>query len=165
MKRLTIMTMLLLLFAGVAFGQQKTARKGKVCGDPTVPCKVTGDFEPYHLPFDMGKNYTIAESEYFYGIILKSTSLKDWGDCSNPSFGEPERLDIQSLFPKNKVFAQNCADTGEQYFTGTAQKVALIGVYAGRTLTEANAFLKTVKATGKFEGVRVRRMKVGFNGT
>lgn len=107
----------------------------------------------------------IVQSRPFYGIVLKSVKLEDWGDCEKPSFQESERLEIQDIFPKNKVFTQNCVDVGTNYYTGTADKTALIGVFAGNTLREANAFLKKVLATGKFDGVRVRKMRVEINGT
>ena len=144
---------------------QKKSKAGKVCGDPTAACKCRENFQEFDLPFDQGKNFVIYESETFYGIVLKSAKLKDWGDCSNPSFSETERLPIQEMFPHNKVFALNCVETGTNYYSGVAKKTAFIGVYAGRTLTEANKFLKTVKAVNKFSGIKVRKMKIGVNGT
>lgn len=167
------MRYLVLLFTFIALvcaasdvnAQKRRPAAGRVCGDPTVKCKTAATFEPWDLPFDVGRNFTIGASEYFYGIVLKSKKLSDWGDCEKPTFKEAERLSIQGLFPNNKVFAQNCVDAGTLYYSPTADKTALIGVYAGRTLAEANAFLKVVKATGKFPGVTVRRMRASFNGT
>jgi hypothetical protein len=46
-----------------------------------------------------------------------------------------------------------------------ANDVNFIAIYAGKTLTEANGFLKTVQATGKFKGANVRRMQAEINGT
>ncbi|MBK8305122.1 MAG: hypothetical protein WBC19_01270 [Pyrinomonadaceae bacterium] len=155
---------ILLGSALTAFGQKK-AKLGKVCGDPTAACKSRENFQSFDLPFDTGKNFGIYESEKFYGIVLKSVKLKDWGDCENPSFDEGDRMPIQELFPHNKVFALNCVETGTNYYTGVAEQTAFIGVYAGRTLAEANNFLKTVQATGQFPGVKVRRMSIGVNGT
>ncbi len=40
-----------------------------------------------------------------------------------------------------------------------------MAVYAGPTLAEANRVLAAVKATGKFSGAYVKRMRAGFNGT
>lgn len=153
-------------FAGTAAAQKK-AELGKVCGDPTVPCKNAENFRPNELAFYMGReNSAIYESERFYGIVLQSVKLKnDWGDCEKPQFPESERLPIQELFPHNKVFTQNCVETGTNYYTGVANHTVFIGVYAGRTLAEANKFLKKVQATGKFTGVRVRQMQIGINGT
>ena len=155
----------LMLVATFAVTAQKKAKLGKVCGDPTLTCKSAESFQAFDLPFDTGKNFVIYESEKFYGIVLKSAKLKNWGDCANPSFAESERLPIQEMFPHNKVFALNCVETGMNYYTGVAGKTAFIGVYAGLTLAEANKFLKTVQATGKFPGIKVRRMQIGVNGT
>ncbi len=161
----------LLVISVILFGTaltttaQKKAKLGKVCGDPTAACKGRENFQPFDLPFDTGKNFVIYESEKFYGIVLKSVKLKDWGDCEKPSFGESERMSVQELFPRNKVFALNCVETGLNYYTGVADQTAFIGVYAGRTLAEANKFLKTVQATGQFPGVKVRKMSIGVNGT
>ena len=154
-----------LLFGSIDLSAQKKQLKGKVCGDPTVACKSAGDFQPFDLAFNTGKSFAIFESEKFYGIVLRSVKLSDWGNCEAPSFAESERLPIQELFPHNKVFAQNCVETGTNYYSGVANQTAFIGVYAGRTLAEANLFLKTVKATGKFPGVKVRQMSIGINGT
>lgn len=156
---------LLLLVAAIGVSAQKKPLKGKVCGDPTVSCKSAENFQPFDLPFNTGKSFAIFESERFYGIVLRSVKLSDWGNCESPSFAESERLPIQEMFPHNKVFAQNCVETGMNYYTGVADRTAFIGVYAGRTLAEANLFLKTVKATGKFPGVKVRQMSIGINGT
>ena len=153
----------IVVFSAVSFAPGQR-RVGRVCGDPTVKCKAEG-FQPYDLAFDTGKSYVIIESEPFYGIVLRSTKMGEWGDCEKPLFKEPERLQVQQLFPRNKVFALNCVDTGTNYYTGVNSETAFIGVYAGRTLAEANAFLKKVKATNRFPGVRLRRMRIGINGT
>jgi hypothetical protein len=144
---------------------QKKAKLGRVCGDPTTACKGRENFQAYDLPFDTGKNFVIANSEWFYGIVLRSKKMKDWGDCEHPIFAEKERLEIQDMFKSNKVFALNCVESGTNYYTGVADHIAFIGVYAGRTLAEANKFLKTVQETKKFSGIRVRRLQVGINGT
>lgn len=154
-----------LLVGATDLTAQKKKVKGKVCSDPTVACKSAENFQPFDLPFNTGKNFAIFESEKFYGIVLRSVKLSDWGNCEAPSFAESERLPIQELFPHNKVFAQNCVEPGTNYYTGVADQTAFIGVYAGRTLAEANVFLQKVKATGKFPGVKVRQMSIGINGT
>ena len=157
--------LLIISVAAFAASAQKKAKTGKVCGDPTAVCKSAENFQSFDIPFDTGKNFVIYESEKFYGIVLKSVKLTDFGDCSKPSFAEPERVDIQAMFEHNKVFALNCVDSGSNYYTGVADKTAFIGIYAGRTLTEANKFLKMVQATGKFPGIKVRKMSIGVNGT
>jgi len=158
--------------AAIVFGlsitavAQRKAKLGKVCGNPLAMCKGRENFQAWDLPFDTGKNFVIANSEWFYGIVLRSKKMKpEWGDCEHPIFGETERLEIQDMFPGKKVFALNCVESGTNYYTGVTDQIAFIGVYAGRTLAEANAFLRTVQATKKFPGIRVRRMQVGINGT
>jgi hypothetical protein len=168
MKKLLLTFTAALVLLGLSFTApaQKRPRLGKVCGDPTAACKGRENFQAFDLPFDTGRNFVIANSEWFYGIVLRSKKMKpDWGDCEHPMFGETERLEIQDMFPDNKVFALNCVDTGTNYYTGVADQTAFIGIYAGRTLAQANAFLKTVQATKKFPGIRVRRMQIGINGT
>jgi hypothetical protein len=41
----------------------------------------------------------------------------------------------------------------------------MMAVYAGSTLAEAKRVLAAVKATGKFPGANLRRIRTGFNGT
>lgn len=155
-----------IVFVGVftVFAQKK-AKLGKVCGDPTVACKSAENFQIYDLSFDTGKNFVIAESAWFYGIVLQSKKLKNYSDCEHPTFSEKEPMDVQQLFPKNKVFSLNCVEPGTNYYKGVAQETAFIGLYAGTTLAASNAFLKTVQATKRFPGIRVRKMQVGINGT
>ncbi len=144
---------------------QKKARLGKVCSNPTVACMGRKNFQAWDLPFNTGKNFVIAESQWFYGIVLKSKKLKDYGDCEHPVFTEKERLAVQELFPHNKVFALNCVESGTNYYNGVAKQTAFIGLYAGPTMASATAFLNKVQATKRFPGVRVRRMQVAINGT
>ena len=166
MKRsLLFAAAVILLFAVGGVDAQRKAKTGKICGDPTLPCKAAENFQPFDLAFDTGKNFVIADSDWFYGIVLKSKKVKNYGDCENPSYAEPERSSVQELFPHNKVFTQNCVESGTNYYAGVAQETAFIGVYAGKTLAEANRVLKTVQATKKFPGIRVRRMQAGINGT
>jgi hypothetical protein len=40
-----------------------------------------------------------------------------------------------------------------------------MAIYAGLTPAEANRMLAAVKATGKFPGANLRRMRATFNGT
>ncbi len=155
----------MLFCLSAAASAQKKARLGKVCGDPTQPCKSQENFGPSELPFDTGKDFIIADSVPFYAIVLKSVKLDtNFSNCEK-AFPETERLEVQELFPNNKVFAVRCSEAGENYYKGIKWGVAFLGVYAGKTLKEANAFLKTVQATGKFPGVRVRKTQAGFNGT
>ena len=143
---------------------QKKSRVGKVCGDPTLPCKSRDSFQPNELPFDTGKNAVIAESEYFYAIVLKSVAPLAQMDCEKP-FPESERLEIQEIFRDHKVFALRCDEPGSNYYTGVKFGTLFVAVYAGGTLAEAKKFLKAVQDTKKFPDVTVRRMKAGINGT
>ncbi|MEO6654722.1 MAG: hypothetical protein ABIO36_01425 [Pyrinomonadaceae bacterium] len=165
MKRILLLSIVGIILLSLSAQAQKKSKSGKICGDPTAPCKSRESFQEFDLAFDQGRNFVIYESDWFYGIVLKSAKLKDWGDCASPSFGEAERLSIQGVFPHNKVFALNCVEAGTNYYSGVADNTALIGVYAGRTWAEANKFLKTVKAVNKFTGIKVRKMKIGVNGT
>jgi len=139
-------------------------RLGKICGDPHAPCGGREQFQPWELTFAFPRNAVVYESEYFYSIILKSAKLKGQNDCEK-SFAEDDRLRIQELFPKNKVFALKCSEPGGMFYTNVANDIVFLGVYAGKTRSQADLFLKTVKATGKFPGAAVRRMKAGINGT
>jgi hypothetical protein len=151
-----------LLCAG-AFAQarRKPQPKGAVCGDPTVACTTSAQFEPYDLPFRIPARAVIWESESFYAVILKSAPAKD---CEK-FVAEDERQQTQTLFPHNKVFTSRCPEAGFVYYTGVKPDVHIMAVYAGRTRAEAAKFLAQVKATGKFADANLRRMSIGFNGT
>ena len=164
-------TLLSIAFLSVAatFLASDTAaqrRLGKICGDPNVSCAGHEQFQPWELTFALPKNAVIYESEFFYSVILKSVKLPQdsYSECEK-AFAEDERLKVQELFPKNKVFALKCSEPGGMYYTNVANDVSFLGVYAGKTKTQADSFLKTVKATGKFPGATLRRMKAGINGT
>jgi hypothetical protein len=155
----TIFTVLTL--AGSAFAQK---RLGKVCGNPSLPCKSRSGFQPYELPFDTGKKFVIVESEPFYAVILKSVRLKNPDDCEN-AIPETEPLSAQSLFSDKKVFVLRCSDVGQNYYTNTANDVSFMAVYAGKTRADAAALLKSLIARRKFAGATLRRMQAGINGT
>jgi hypothetical protein len=163
---LRIVFVLLLISASCALLQAQRRIIGSVCGDPTAKCRLASDFQPFELAFDHGgPNSIIAESKPFYAVILRSVKLpEDQSGCDN-KFPEAERLEAQALFPKNKVFAKRCDEPAQNFYTNVADNTTFLGVYAGLTLTQANAFLKKVEATGKFPGAVIRRMKVGINGT
>jgi hypothetical protein len=165
MKKLILMAAVLTLLSVAVLNlqAQKKARLGKVCGNPNVACKGSENFQASDLPFDTGKNYIIAESVPFYAIVLKSAKYK-YPDCQK-AFPESERLETQQLFPDNKVFAVRCSEPGESYYTGMNAETMFMGVYAGSTRAQADAFLKKVQATKKFPGVRVRKTQTGLNGT
>lgn len=167
MKKTTVLLFVITLLFSIASvaTAQKKARLGKVCGDPTLPCKSRDNFAPSDLPLDTGKNYIIADSVPFYAIVLKNVSMKNDDTGCEKAFPETERLETQDLFPNNKVFTVRCSQAGENYYKGIKFDIAFIGVYAGKTLSEANAFLKMVRATNRFPGIRVRKIQAGINGT
>ena len=141
----------------------KTRARGSVCGNPQVACKTTVTFEPHDLQFRVPKNSVIFDTELFYAVILKTIPVGDY-DCDK-FVPETERLAAQVLFPEHKVFSSRCAEPGNLFYTTIDDKYRIMAVYAGTTLAESKRVLAAVKATGKFSGAYVRRMRTGFNGT
>ena len=138
-------------------------RHPAVCGNPNVSCPTDFKFESYDLPFRMPRSAVIYDTDLFYAVILRSVhSPAD--NCDN-YLPEPDRLAAQILFPNNKVFASRCAVPGQVSYSNTSAKAQFMAVYAGNTLAEANAMLAKVKATGKFPGANIRRMRAMINGT
>jgi hypothetical protein len=148
---------------GQSRAARKRAKRGSVCGNPTVACKTSASFQPHDLQFRVPANSVIFDTELFYAIILKSVPASE-GDC-NAFVPETERLEAQSLFPDRKVFASRCVEPGELFYTNVDSKHRIMAVYAGTTLAESKRVLGAVEATGKFPGAYVRRMRTGFNGT
>lgn len=138
------------------------ARRGQICGDPTLRCPAQSNFQPNDLPFRIPKTAVIWESEMFYAIILQSQPAKD--NCE-AHVSEDERLEAQALFPHNKVFADRCPEPGNLFYTNTNSDYRFMAVYAGRTRAEAAQMLSRVKATGRYKSANLRRMRAGFNGT
>ena len=144
------------------------ASNSAICGNPKVACKTSVPFEPHDLPFRVPAKAVIFDTELFYAIILKSVPTRE-EDCS-VFVPEAERTAAQALFPDRKVFTSRCADPGEPesgmlFYTNLDPKFRVMAVYAGTTLAESKRALAAVKATGKFPGAYVRRMRTGFNGT
>ena len=168
MRKSVILCIILLglLTVGVASAQRRgRPRLAAVCGDPTVRCRTSVEFQPYQLPFVIPANGVIWETEKFYAVILKSVRDPSQGGDCNVLVPEAEREAAQALFPRNKVFASRCFDAGDLYYTGVAENTQFMAVYAGRTRAEAQAMLAKVKATGQFPGAYLRRLRTGFNGT
>lgn len=134
-----------------------------ICGNPTLACKTSVTFEPHDLPFRVPENSVIYDTELFYAIILKSVGFSE-DDCT-VFVPENERLAAQALFPDHKVFSSRCPDVETLFYTNISSNHRFMAVYAGPTLVEANRLLAAVKATGKFPGANIRRMRTGFNGT
>ncbi len=143
--------------------RRETRRRAAVCPDPTVPCRTSVEFKPHQLPFRLPANAFIFETEQFYAVILKSVRAAP-DDCES-FIPEAERLAAQELFPRQKVFASRCYDPEEMFYSNTAPDQQFMAVYAGRTRAEAARMLARVRATGKYRGANLRRMRTGFNGT
>ena len=133
------------------------AQVGKIHSDPAKP---RPHFQPHNLPFETPQDQVARpefRSAHFYAVILKTFERCKWT--------EKERGEIQSLFPRNKVFAPkdgcNEDDPHEDPigYTNVNPKVGFIAVYAGDTQEEAQRFLEAVKQTGKFPGANLRRMQ------
>jgi hypothetical protein len=155
----------LLAATGASAQRRKPARLGAVCGDPTVRCQTSVEFQPYQLPFRLPPNAVIWESEHFYAVVLKSVRDESRGGNCDIFVPEAEREAAQALFPRNKVFASRCTEPGDLFYTGVAEGAQFMAVYAGRTRAEGLAVLERVKATGQFPGANLRRLRTGFNGT
>jgi hypothetical protein len=152
--------------ASLAANTSAQTRRGRhlsICGNPKLPCKTTATFAPNDLPFRVPQNAVIYDTELFYAIILKSVGTSE-DDC-DVFVPESDRLAAQALFPDHKVFSSRCPDVETLFYTNISSKHRIMAVYAGSTLVEAKALLETVKATGKFPGANIRRMRTGFNGT
>ena len=147
----------------VAQTRRRPVKHSAVCGNPNVSCPSAVTFEPYALPFRIPKNAVIYDTDLFYAVILRSVPSPP-ENCDN-YIPEPDRLAAQILFPNNKVFTSRCVEPGQVSYSNTSSKVQFVAVYAGMRLTEANRMLATVKATGKFPGANIRRMRAMINGT
>lgn len=149
-----IMVLVSIFLSAAAFADTQ----GKVHAEPSASCE---GFKPHHLCFDMPTD-GVARAEYFsvpfYAIILKTAER-----CS---ISEKERLEVQGLFPGNKVFFESfqCDDDVEEAirYTNVNAKFSFLAVHAGATLKEANKRLAEVKAGGKFPGANVRKMQAVF---
>lgn len=151
------------IFFSAASAQRKTTKRLTVCGNPNVACPSQATFEAHDLPFRVPANAVIWETDLFYAVILKSMNASD--ENCEAHIPEAERVAAQTLFSDRKVFASRCVEPGTLYYTNTRPNTRLMAVYAGMTLAEANRTLAAVKATGKFSGAYIRRMRAGFNGT
>ncbi len=162
----TLMIFVLIPMTVEAQRKPPEAAMGKICGNPQIECR-SGDaqFQSHEIGFEIPKNnVVIYDSEPFYAVILKTVKLSADAGCEN-AISETERLEIQELFANNKVFALKCSGAGDIYYTNVANNVNFIAVYAGRSLTEANSFLKTIKNTGKYKSANLRKMQAVINGT
>ncbi len=152
------------LCAGVISAQTRRAVKhGTICGNPAIKCRTSATFPENDLPFQIPSNANIYDTDLFYAIILKSVNVA--ADNCERFVPESERLAAQAQFPDHKVFSSRCADPGGLFYTNTSSKTRFMAVYAGKSLADANKMLAAVKASGKYPGANIRRMRAGFNGT
>lgn len=164
---------LLAVFVMCSYAQtHRPVRHGaQICGNPKVSCKTSITFHDNDLSFQVGKDMVIVDTVPFYAVILKSSAVKD--DNCDVFIAESDRLAAQALFPDHKVFSSRCTDPenlfyadvttrNPRYFSETHR---LMAVYAGKTLAEAKQMLEAVKASGKYPGANIRRLRTGFNGT
>ena len=156
------------LAAAQSHARLHRAPQSSICGNPQLPCKTSVAFAPYDLPFRVPARAVIFDTELFYAVILKSVPTKE-EDCT-VFVPESERMAAQTLFPRNKVFTNRCSDLGAPevgilLYTNVDPKFRIMAVYGGATPAESKRVLAAVKATGKFPGAYVRRMRTAFNGT
>jgi hypothetical protein len=151
------------LAVGQSHTRNQRAKRGTICGNPQAVCKTSGDFQPNELPFRLPKNSVIFDTELFYAVILKTVTDND-NNC-DVFVPETERLEAQALFPDHKVFSSRCYEPGNLFYTTIDDKHRIMAVYGGTTPAESKRVLAAVKATGKFPGAYLRRMRTGYNGT
>jgi hypothetical protein len=162
---LTILVLAVSIFSSSETSAQRRrqTRHFAVCGNPNITCKSVRPFEPFELQFRLPENAVIWDTDLFYAVVLKS--VKAPVDSCDVFVPESERLAAQTLFPNNKVFASRCFEPGGISYTNTSARAQFMAVYAGTTLANANRMLAEVKATGKFPGASIRRMRATVNGT
>src|SRR5688572_21950238 len=120
-----LVTAALSLLAPAAGGEGTPA--AQVCGDPAAPCP---GFKPSDLSFPLpsdGKARAEARSAPFFAIILRTAE-----PCR---IKETERLEVQALFPRNKVFTGTfeCDGNSENNvtYTNVGAKHGFLAVHAG----------------------------------
>lgn len=131
--------------------------QGKIYSDPNYRNQ---SFKAKDLPFQLPDVVTEAKSVPFYAVILKTYSI-----CS---VKESERIRVQKLFPKHKVFYQrySCNQNVEDdrvYYTNTNNQYDFLAVYAGATLKDAKQFSAKIKKLGRFPGHNIRKMQVIYS--
>jgi hypothetical protein len=167
LRKVLFLVLMTAALSGVVAAQShakpRRAKASAICGNPMLRCNTSVPFEPNDLPFRVPKNSVIFDTELFYVVILKSVAAND-DDC-NTFVSEDERKAAQVLFADRKVFTSRCMEPGNLFYTNINDKHRIMAVFAGTTLAESKRALEAVKATGKFPGAYVRRMRTGFNGT
>lgn len=165
-------TVILIVFTGsLVVYPDEVHTEGKVCANPSRSCQsAKWKFEAWDLSFPLPRELKWQTNYYsadFYAVILKSRPAVPDPDgpagsarCSG-NFSERERLQTQSLFANQKVFASRfgCGHMTVGY-TNVNYNFNFLAVYAGETQAAADSFLAQVKASGKFPGANIRKMQV-----
>ena len=137
------------------------ARTQAICPNPARQSPQCVRFNPYDLPFippplPKGVSTTDeARSEFFFAVILKTRPR-----CG---IAEAERLTVQPLFATRKVFLarfQCDLESPFNYSNFDSESLTFMAVYGGRSLAQANSFLRQVRANPRFADAYVRRMQV-----
>ncbi|MBA2732224.1 MAG: hypothetical protein H0U54_04965 [Acidobacteria bacterium] len=144
--------------------RRRRPQRAVICGDPTAPCKYGDNSRPFDLPFHIPPRAVVFETQPFYAVILQSVRMRDYDDCDT-FVPEDSRLAAQALFPNRKVFASRCAIPGDVYYLNVSEKAQFMAVYAGETMAEAQRVLMRVRATNRYPGANIRRMRASFMGT
>jgi hypothetical protein len=133
----------------------RVVTQGKVCGDPDRPCD---GFKPNELSFAIAKPFSFDrgrdKSQPFFAVILSSGPL-----CG---LDDQERVRVQKLFPRNKVFLHRhmCDGFGDKVtYSNVNEKSGFFAVYAGESESDARQVLAQAKSSG-FPGANIRRMDV-----
>ena len=150
MKLVYVRLLMIGIFLPLGIAQ---ANSGDIYGSPSASNLI----HPADLNFQANNHgLAVAEdrSNPFYAIILKTAAR-----CS---IGEKERLRIQQLFSRNKVFVERyqCTDESPIWYTNVNRQVSFMAVYAGNNLTTAKQLLRKVKQQRQFSDANIRRMQV-----
>jgi hypothetical protein len=128
----------------------------RVCPDPDKPCPgFAGHDLSFPLPDD-GVARPDARSAPFLAVLLRTTER-----CA---IQESQRLEVQGLFPRHKVFATRfeCDNDVENNvtYTNVDGQYGFLAVYAGENQETAKETLAT--ALARFPGANLRTMQVVF---
>jgi hypothetical protein len=142
-----------------------------VCGNPQARCDSDVRYwELYNLPIlirDETKMWDVFKSRPFYAIVLKLkkeivSDHVDDDECLKGYFDDAELEQTQAYFLDKKVFADNdgCHPAQQVRYSTTLRGYNLLAVYAGKTMQDAAAMLRKVKATGMFPAAQIKQMTV-----
>ncbi|MFN2577625.1 MAG: hypothetical protein ABR607_08045 [Pyrinomonadaceae bacterium] len=114
--------------------------------------------KPYELPFQIrpwkAQGRAEDRSDQFYAVILKTAER-----CSIP---DQERVSVQALFPRNKVFLDrfDCGPEDNITYSTVDHKYTILAVYGGSTKRQAQSILAHARTNGRFPGAYLKRMQV-----